>query len=170
MELEVAPVASDELTVFSDILQEVACWLETTGQPLWALELLEPEALLRKNTLDELFLGRLNGVPVATMILQHEDTPFYPDDPPGEALYLHKLAVRRSASGRGVSTKMIAWAQNHATRLGKRYLRLDTSAERPKLNALYRNYGFRYTGFRCVDGFGANLYELELPRPQRQQS
>ena len=167
MKLEVSPIKPDELTVFSEILQEVARWLETNGQPLWARELLEPEALLRKNTLDELFLGKLDGAPVATMILQHEDIPFFPDDPPGEALYLHKLAVRRSAGGRGVSTAMLAWAQTYATRLGKQYLRLDTSAERPKLNALYQNYGFRYIGFRCVEGFDANLYELELAHPQQ---
>ena len=162
MKLEVSPIKLDELPAFSEILQEVARWLETTGEPLWEIEKLEPEALLTKNTLDELFLGRLEGTPVATMILQHEDIPFYPDDPPGEALYLHKLAVRRSASGHGVSTEMLTWAQDYATRLGKRYLRLDTSSERPKLNALYRKYGFSYVGFCQVDGFNANLYELEL--------
>ena len=165
MKLEVAPVKPDELTLFSEALQEVARWLETTRQPLWTLEALEPEALLKKNGLDELFLGRLEGVPVATMILQHEDLPFWPDDPPGEALYLHKLAVRRSAGGGGVSVAMLAWAQNYAARLGKRYLRLDTSSGRPKLNALYRSHGFSYAGFCQVDGFDANLYELELPRP-----
>lgn len=164
MKLEIASIKPDELIVFSEILREVAEWLETTGQPLWAREILAPEALLRKNTLNELFLGWLNGVPVATMILQHEDLPFFPDDPPGEALYLHKLAVHRSAGGRGVSTAMLEWAQAYAARLGKQYLRLDTSAERPKLNALYQNYGFRYVGFRCVEGFDTNLYELELPK------
>ncbi|EPD4280631.1 GNAT family N-acetyltransferase [Escherichia coli] len=44
-----------------------------------------------------------------------EDPEFWPDALKGEAAYLHKLAVRRTHAGRGVSSALIE-ACRHAAR------------------------------------------------------
>jgi GNAT superfamily N-acetyltransferase len=41
--------------------------------------------------------------PVGTMLVATTDEDFWPEDAPGVALYVHKLAVARRAAGRGVS-------------------------------------------------------------------
>lgn len=75
------------------------------------------------------------------MRLQPCDPVFWPDDAPGDALYLHKLAVLAHARGRGWSGRLIHWALARAVESAVRFLRLD-AAPRSKLIALYQRHGF----------------------------
>jgi GNAT superfamily N-acetyltransferase len=75
------------------------------------------------------------------MLLQRCDPVFWPDDSPGEALYLHKLAVLSHARGRGWSDRLIHWARARALESAVRFLRLD-AAPHLRLIALYEKHGF----------------------------
>jgi GNAT superfamily N-acetyltransferase len=132
----------DDAAAAVHILRSVAAWLVERGCPLW-----EPdsfglagfkEAALRR----ELVLGYEGSEAVACMLLQRSDPVFWPGASLGEALYLHKVAVLRHATGRGWSTRLIEWARAEALEIGARFLRLDT-APRSKLLTLYEKHGFR---------------------------
>ena len=113
-------------------------------------------------------LGTLNDQAVAAILLVPGDPQFWPDDPPGEALYLHKLAVHPGRQGRGLSTPMIR-AAVQATRAAERpWLRLDTDAERPKLRSLYERQGFLLVREGHMDGWPAAWYELRVEERARQ--
>jgi GNAT superfamily N-acetyltransferase len=75
------------------------------------------------------------------MFLHFSDPDFWPEDPPGEALYVHRLAVTRRFAKKGYSQAMLRWAEDEARRLGRPYVRLDCE-QRPKLIALYRDAGY----------------------------
>jgi GNAT superfamily N-acetyltransferase len=75
------------------------------------------------------------------MFLQKCDPDYWPDDPPGEALYIHRLVVARDFAGRGLAHRMLAWAEERTREAGRPYVRLDCEL-RPKLIALYRTAGF----------------------------
>ncbi len=151
-----------ELTRFSTLLQTVAAGLEAEGRTLWRADELTPEKLMR-NGLEACFLGFWQGEPVVGLILQDSDPDFWPDDPPGEALYLHKLAVHPEWQGRGLAHAALEFARNLALALGKRSLKLDTASDRPKLRDLYERYGFTALGERTVGRHEVTLYRLELP-------
>ncbi|HTV91518.1 MAG TPA: GNAT family N-acetyltransferase [Verrucomicrobiae bacterium] len=123
------------------ILREVAQWLVDSGRPLWPVESFHLDAVRRAALAGELILGFADAQPVASMLLQTRDDVYWPNDPPGEALYLHKIAVRRCAAGQQWSTRLIAWARERAHDAGAQFLRLDT-ADRVELLALYRRHGF----------------------------
>lgn len=144
------------------ILREVAQWLVDIGRPLWPVESFQLDAVRRAALAGELILGFAESRPVASMQLQARDERFWPDDPPGEALYMHKVAVRRCAAAQQWSTRLIAWAREEAQNAGARFLRLDT-ADRHELLALYQRHGFYVVDERprCVDDL--MIYRLELP-------
>ncbi|WP_434089559.1 GNAT family N-acetyltransferase [Neopusillimonas aromaticivorans] len=61
--------------------------------------------------------------------------------PQGEAAYLHKLAVRRTHAGRGVSSALIEACRHAARTQGCAKLRLDCH---PNLRGLYERLGFTH--------------------------
>ena len=149
---------------FSSVLQEAARALEARGQPLWSQNELTSEALRKAYPDAEMVLGYWNGEAVAGMVLVAEDPAFWPDTPAGESLFVHKLAVVPKAQGKGIAAQMLAFAQTRAYEQSKRYVRLDTAAERPKVRAFYEKQGFIYVGEHKVGTFDAALYEKKVAR------
>ncbi len=153
-------IEEDELETFSAVLLEVVRWLHATGKPLWSEKRVSPEELLKTYSLDEMYLGFEDGQPITTMTLQEEDPRFWPDANHGEALYLHKLAVKRDFAGKGFAEEMVKWAAHRADSLGRRYLRLDCDSSRPKLRSFYEHLGFQLVDRRPLDGFDLAFYEF----------
>ena len=160
--LDIKVITEIQRSQLSKVLQEAAWALETRGQPLWSQADLTPEALRKAYPDAEMILGLWNGKAVAGMVLIAEDPAFWPDTPAGESLFVHKLAVIPEAQGKGIAAQMLAFARARAHKQGKRYLRLDTAFERPKVRAFYEMQGFVYVGERSVGQFDAALYELEV--------
>lgn len=144
------------------ILREAAQWLVDIRRPLWSIDSFSLECLSRAARAGELVLGYAQTQPVASMLLQPCDEYYWPDDPPGEALYVHKVAVRRSASGQHWADRLIAWAAAEAAKAGARFLRLDT-ANVPELLGLYSRLGFHVLDEepRLVDGL--RIHRLQAP-------
>src|SRR5690348_9879016 len=138
----VRPIRADETELFASLLQEAAEWLAELGQSMWSPEQLSAERLLKQNAMSEMFVGCIDGVPVATMIVQETERH--------DSLFLHKLCVRRSVAKTGCSTVMIEWAKREVRNRGKTYLRLDCAADRPKLRSFYESCGFMKVRERLV--------------------
>jgi GNAT superfamily N-acetyltransferase len=124
-----------------DILREASLWTAQFGRPIWPLDGFTIEEHHVIAAAHEQVGGFEDSRMVACMRLQKRDDIFWPDDPPGEALYLHKLAVRRAASGKGWTARMVDWAVNECRKENARALRLDTVAD-SKLPAYYESLGF----------------------------
>jgi GNAT superfamily N-acetyltransferase len=144
------------------ILREAALWALRTGRPTWAPNALRAAAYESAAAAGELVLGYQDGKPVACMLLQRRDNVYWPNDPVGEALYVHKVAVRRIAAGKGWVGRLVQWAREDARCVGARYLRLDT-LNRPKLLTLYMKLGFRLVDSYARHSSGDAILRLELP-------
>lgn len=155
----VQPETEAELT---RVLQAAAREREKRGEPLWPLETLEPAALRAAYPGAESYIGLQGGEAVAGMIALADDPLFWPDVQVGESLFLHKLAVVPAFQSSGIASEMLRFAENKTRAFGKRYLRLDCAAERPKLCAFCERHGFRWVGECSVEGFGAALYEKRV--------
>ena len=123
------------------IIREIAEWLIAKGEPLWGADETSYETLEAIVRAGELVIGRLSGKTVACMFLHRADTKFWPEDAPGEALYLHRLAVTRKFAGRGLAHAMLNWAESETRAAGRNYLRLDC-VPRAKLIRIYEMAGF----------------------------
>lgn len=165
----IRPATPDDIETVSAILQEAARWLEDTGKPMWRDSELLPSRIGDDVNADLFVIAMLNTEPAGIIKFQLQDSLFWPDVPQTDSAFVHRLAVRRRFAGKGVSTALLNWAAEKARSMGKRYLRLDCEASRPKLRAVYELFGFRHHSDRQVGPYFVSRYEYELnscPRTQ----
>lgn len=151
-----------DLATASGILTATASRLAERGEPLWPVPSLSPERLTRHYPPESWRVAWRGEQAVGTFALVDRDPLFWPEDPPGEARYLHKLGVHPDAQGQGLAHMLLAEAVRETRGAGCAFLRLDTAATRPKLRALYEGAGFRAVDEREVKGFHVVRYELPL--------
>ncbi len=92
------------------ILREAATWAAQQGIDVWRLDELQDADFERAAAAGEVVLGFEGAEVAATMLLQSADPVYWPDDPPGAALYVHKVGVRRASAGRGWLARIIEFA------------------------------------------------------------
>jgi GNAT superfamily N-acetyltransferase len=142
MDLIIARAGMEAVAETDVLIREAADWLIARGEALWGPNETSHEELVRVAREGELVTGRVAGELAACMYLHGEDTLFWPQARPGEAFYIHRLAVARKYAGRGFAERMLRWAEGETAARGRLYLRLDCEP-RAKLLALYASAGFR---------------------------
>jgi len=164
--LEVRRVSARDLGVAVDILEEAAAWVDARGEDGWAPGSLRDEAghgrMVLREALDagELFLAWMAGRAVGTVTLQPADAVYWPDAVPlADARYVHRLAVRRDASGLGIGRALLRWSEDQTAVSLRPFVRLDCPARSPFLRAYYVAAGYGYRGDVTVGGFRASLFE-----------
>ena len=170
MHLAIRQAVAEDTPVISDILLEAAHWLQREGMPMWRDDEVVYERIVGDVSAGLFFLAESAGEAVGTFKFQCSDTIFWPDVPPDESAFVHRIAVRRRFSGRDASSVLLAWAAERALALGCRYLRLDCEASRPRLRAVYERFGFCHHSDRQVGPYFVSRYELLLRRQGPNQS
>jgi GNAT superfamily N-acetyltransferase len=132
---------------------------------MWNGDELSPAQIAAEVTEGYFFLARCEGEAIGTIKFQLEDTVFWPDTPADEAAFVHRVAIRRAFAGRQLSALLLRWAADRARSAGRRFLRLDCEAARPRLRAVYERCGFRHHSDRQVGRFFVSRYELPLSSP-----
>lgn len=146
----------------AEILGEAARWLEQRGMLMWRDDELVASRLAADVAAGLFFIAEYNQEPAGVVKFQLEDLEFWPDVPQGESAFVHRLAVRRSFAGGKVSAALLNWALERARSLGKKYLRLDCEASRPKLCALYERCGYVHHSDRQVGPYFVSRYEYRI--------
>ena len=145
------------------IMREVAQWCIEIGRPMWRLDELTREALLRNPPAGEDFrVAWVDDTPAASMILQWYDPLFWPDIPADGSGFIHKLCIRRDFAGRNLSTKIVEHAVSECKKKTIDLVRLDTDFANPRLCALYEGMGFVSGGRKRINGRDYALYELRV--------
>jgi GNAT superfamily N-acetyltransferase len=129
-----------EAFAVAEVLQEAARWITTWRSQLWDPALVGESFVTPLIARGQVLTARTADGIAGVMILLPEDPHFWPDRPAGEALYLHKLAVRRAYAGTGVPAALMDHAAGVARAQGRRILRLDCD---PPLAPFYERLGFR---------------------------
>lgn len=86
------------------------------------------------------------------MALVDYDPFFWPDVKKGESLFIHKLAVTKTARKSGVADALMDFFKKQGAERGVKTLRLDTHALRPKLRAFYELHGFAFVKVKVFKG------------------
>jgi GNAT superfamily N-acetyltransferase len=141
MTLLIARGSLDDVPETDRLIRATADWLIKKGEPLWGPNETSLDELMGVTQAGELIVGRVAGELATCMYLHDEDRVFWPQVSPGEAFYIHRLAVARTFAGRGYAHAMLEWAAHEARSKGRPFLRLDCEP-RAKLLALYRSAGY----------------------------
>jgi hypothetical protein len=160
--VSVRRAAPSDTQAVSDILQEAAIWLADRGMSLWRADELAPERIAQEVSDGLFFLAECDGLPAGTMKYQLEDPLFWSDIRQGESGFVHRLAVPRCFAGGTVSNALLDWAVQRTRNSGRKFLRLDCDAARPKLRAAYERFGFRYHSDRQVGPYLVARHEYDV--------
>lgn len=161
-ELQVRQAMPEDAESVADILKEAARWLERSGMSLWQQDELNAVNIAEDVTLGLYFLAVDKGYAVGTLRFQLEDPTVWPDALPQQATYIHRLAVRRHYAGTGLSTTLLRWAVDRTRVLGRKYLRLDCVATRPRLRAVYESFGFHFHSVHEFGPYRVARYEYDV--------
>ncbi|MDT0455384.1 GNAT family N-acetyltransferase [Streptomyces sp. DSM 41527] len=146
------PAQHGELATVEALLTEVSAWLARRGSDQWQFP---PHRARITSAIEhgECFLAEADGVPIGTITVDdHADPEFWAtEDRPDDALYVHRMAVTRKASGAGVGAFMLDWASKRATDAGKTWLRLDAWRTNEGLHEYYRSQGFTMVRIVSLD-------------------
>ena len=162
MSLEIRQAQPAEAIVVEAMLVEAAQWVDALGEVMWDEGELSHDRIAAETAAGQFVLALVDGEPAGAIRFQLEDTLFWPDLPPGESAFVHRLVVRRRFKGQGLSTALLQWSVDRARGLGCTHLRLDCDKSRPKLRALYEGFGFQFHSFRQVGPYYVARYEYPL--------
>ena len=136
-----------DIPVLEEILLDAVDWLAEIGLPnQWTASTIQWSNLSKSYHIEDFYIAYYHETPAACMALIDYDPVYWPDLSKGDALYLHKVAVKRTFAGKGISKELIDYAKELALRSGKNTLHLNCNQHRDKLRAVYER-----EGFLCID-------------------
>jgi len=150
-----------DVETVAGLIDEATVWVRELGHEQWTLPFPRDE-LAAAIERGEVYLGEVNGEPVGTVTILSDDPVYWGERPP-DALYVHKLAVRRDHAGRGIGAAIVEWADARAAAAGRDFLRLDCLRDDPAIRAYYERLGFEHRGDLDDEARGLVLSLYERP-------
>jgi predicted N-acetyltransferase YhbS len=147
----------DAVTVAA-LLDEATVWVNDLGFSQWPLPFPRDQLIAAIDRGEVYVVESEEGEPVATVSMLSDDPVYWGDRPP-DALYVHKLAVRRDWAGRGIGAAVVEWANAEAAEAGRDFLRVDCLGDNPGIREYYEDLGFEHRGDLAFDGRKMSLYE-----------
>lgn len=144
-DLHIRPARLEELGSVETLLIGASQWLASRGIDQWQYPPHRDRVVQAINR-GVCFLAFRDGMPIGTIqVDDYADPEFWTDeDQPETALYVHRMAVSRSASGQNLGGAMLDWAARRAADAGKSLLRLDAWKTNSGLQRYYLAQGFEY--------------------------
>jgi GNAT superfamily N-acetyltransferase len=160
-----------DVDAVAGVLWEAARWLDDIGMAMWRDDELKPEKLSAEVAAGVFFLAECDGEAAGTIRFELEDRLFWPDIPQQDSAFIHRLAVRRRFAGGEISSALLLWTIAHTHKIGRRYLRLDCEAFRPKVRAIFERIGFCFHSYKQVGAYYVARYEYDVAalNPQRKR-
>jgi GNAT superfamily N-acetyltransferase len=133
----------NDIPVIEEILLDAVNWLTKNGiQNTWNASNIKWTNLSNSFKINNFYIAYQNEFPAACMALTDFDPIFWPNIPKGEALYLHKVAVKREFARKGFTKELIDFAKNLAESHCINTIHLNCNRHRDKLRKVYENQGF----------------------------
>jgi DNA-binding GntR family transcriptional regulator/GNAT superfamily N-acetyltransferase len=158
--LGAAPVirqaSEEDLSVVRELWEHAAEWLRKRGIDQWQYPPRE-ERIAENIRAGECWIVEDEGVPIGTITMDSfADPDFWTAEEAEEpSLYVHRMVVRRDASGLELGSAMLDWASEQAAARGVHWLRLDAWRDNGDLQAYYTARGFTHVRTVEVDGRGS---------------
>jgi GNAT superfamily N-acetyltransferase len=141
--MTLAPAKPSDVEILLAFRAEAAAWLRERGSDQWSTPFPRDELLARIEA-GETWMVWDGTRPAATITVTTWGPPelWIPAELAEPALYVHKLTVARSYSGRGLGAELLDWAGGRARDDGRPWLRLDCWSDNRGLHDYYRQTGF----------------------------
>ena len=163
--MRIRPAQAHESCLVADLLTAAAESLVQRGQALWASAEVS-EAAVRVHVETGMYHVAFDDEgPIGVFRFQLEDPYFWPEVETGSSAFVHKMAVHPHRQRRGVAQLLLHHACELARQRGRRFLRLDCVSGRPKLRAVYQNFGFVHHSQKQIGRQVFDRFEFQVGEP-----
>lgn len=145
-EVRVRAARSDEADTVVRLWEEVSAWLAAQGIDQWQYPPRRNAIEANIAAHDECWIiegGRNRTIGTITVDKRADPEFWTSDDSPDDALYVHRMIVRRNVAGGEIGSAVLDWASQRAAAAGKAWLRLDAWRSNPRLLRYYADHGFK---------------------------
>jgi ribosomal protein S18 acetylase RimI-like enzyme len=165
MDINFRQVRGTEFDSVYGILHENAMWLLSKGIVQWPLDWLKSIRAEIKESLDaELFYAvEIDNKLAAVFEIRSSPEEVWQNNQ-DEALYIHKLAIHREYSNRGLGRSILDLMKTKIRQENISFLRLDCIAHNHKLREYYESCGFNLKGIVDAGEVNLALYEHEIKK------
>ncbi len=112
-------------------------------------------------TIDNFYIVWIDDEFAGSFCIVDDDSLYWKDDIPKEALYIHKIIVMEKFSHQGLGNVILSFLKEQGRKVGVKAVKLDVRDYKKKLRTLYETNGFVLDH---VDTFIGNEYETCLYR------
>jgi GNAT superfamily N-acetyltransferase len=160
--ITIAQAQPSHIDIVISILEEVGQWLLERDIYQWLPGSFRRDRIASSFELGQVYLAKQGEEVIGTLTLQWSDKLMW-GDVPGDAGYVHRLAIRHAFAGMGLGRLLLQWAEDTAASVGKHYLRLDCWTDNPALCQYYERAGYICRGEIVFQGkqqvWKTSLYE-----------
>jgi ribosomal protein S18 acetylase RimI-like enzyme len=138
---------SASITVFRDFWNAALSRQKTVGSQLWPpypAEKIEVEILSGLHFSVFLPDDQLAGYFSLTL----SDKTIWEEKERGDAVYIHRMCANPACKGMNLASAILTWASGFAAGAGRKFVRMDTWGDNPRLVKYYVACGFRHIGNR----------------------
>jgi protein-tyrosine phosphatase len=137
-------VAEDAPALY-ELREAAAAWQVAHGIIQWSPGEIALSAVVRQISRGEWWLSTsLDGSVDAGVRLLNRDPALWGETT--DSGFIHGLVVARNATGRHLGSRVLSWAEDHLSRRGHRWARLDCVAGNGRLRRYYRDHGYSECG------------------------
>lgn len=162
--MENVELINNNVTEAISVMREVASWGRSQGFRVWLDDWLTSNELITEEAQPHNFyIGKVNGKTACAFILQNTDLQYWKSATKNEAVYLHKLCVRREFAHMEMTESIVEAIKKFCKNNGIRFIRLDTGLDEKVVRKIYLKAGFKIVDIIDYDnGHSLALYELEV--------
>lgn len=166
--LRIVPARTEDLDRYIDLLEDVARWLSQRGIDQWRPGSFRQSARFYADSIrqGEVQLAFSGEELIGTLRLLLREPIVWPDVVDDDGVYVHGLAVRRQSAKQQLGRRLLEWAEQRASSLGRGWVRLDCMADNTFLRSYYTQAGFVDRG-EVDAAFPAPIGTLRLRRYER---
>jgi GNAT superfamily N-acetyltransferase len=89
-----------------------------------------------------------DGILAGFFSVELSDATIWGSKEKGDAIYLHRMCVNPACRGNHLAASVLTWAYGYASDCGRKFVRMDTWGDNPRLVNYYVACGFRHIGNR----------------------
>lgn len=162
--LALEPAKLVDVDEILSLIVELSRWLRSKGILQWS-DGYSREKIEAEIRSQHIHVMRLNGDIAAAVTLSDCKDDYWKDFP-GEAVYLHRLAIHRSQAGKNLGARILSWSETEVAKRGISLLRLDCNSKNSFLQEYYISKGFGFCGIRPLEEYNMDvaLFEKDVGR------
>lgn len=161
MSLEISRAEQSNVTELISVLNEALSYKLAHHDLSWGHEAFTTKEVMPNIQAGDIFVARLNKQIVGSLILKSSDARIWGKQVP-DALYVHRLAIRRGFHGLRLGAQLLNWASDQAKSQDRSFVRLDVCVGNQPLEDYYQNQGFKFIQQKTIKMPGDNYVATRL--------